>query len=326
MEDIYNEIFHKAKIIALRYIADENIAEEIAQLTLIQYYFNEKNILREKRTNWIFKVSKNFCMNHFNSNNKQAKLYRELMIEQVQYHDNSEKQKVKNNSKYNEDNFSLDNYDFLSVEDKKILNKYLYVTSNIKKLSQDFKIKEMTLRNKIRNLLKEIEFFHLLERKVIGFETIPGTKFHYNIRNCLRKITSSLNSNNINLLVGYFKSCKINDGIDSINIQEIKSYKIRFDSDSSYNLIIAYIDFSNNLKFFDIKFKLTDNFSIHILEFPRFPKKVYRFNEKYVDETTNINILQDQKGVYNNIYGTPDLLVRNKIAKICQIGEKLKND
>jgi DNA-directed RNA polymerase specialized sigma24 family protein len=324
MEDkLYNDIFTKSKSIAFKYINDTNVAEEIAQLTLIQFYLNKEKVDPAKTSNWIFTVTKNFCMDHYKTNNKQS----DLTLEMMHYQDiNSKAEDFKEDDSTNSQVdivIDLDKYDFINPKDKKIISKYLYVSSDIKKLSKDFKIKEMTLRNKIRSLLNEIKHFHLIESGIIDFTPIKGTKFNRNISNCLNKLVQALNNNEINTLAGYFKGCKVNESIELIKINRIDTYKVKLGKNGAHKLLIAYYDDSKSFKIFSINFTVNKDNSIHLTELPIFPKSVIAINKEHAFGKEGLKRITNMKGTYNGRLGNSDDFIKNNIGEFHQIGAKI---
>jgi DNA-directed RNA polymerase specialized sigma24 family protein len=76
MEISYDNVLRYSNQIASRFIKDRNVTEEIAQLAAIQYFLNKEKINKEKTDNWLFTVTKNFCLKRI----KQAKENHEILL------------------------------------------------------------------------------------------------------------------------------------------------------------------------------------------------------------------------------------------------------
>lgn len=68
MDKLLKNSFEKAKYIAIKYVKDVDIAEEVAQLTSIQLYLNYDKIDKSKISSWLFTVTHNLCMDYYRKN------------------------------------------------------------------------------------------------------------------------------------------------------------------------------------------------------------------------------------------------------------------
>ena len=55
----FTQILNSTKIIALRYVKNQDIAEEIAQMAAIQYHLNSEKIIFKARNSW--KIGRASC-------------------------------------------------------------------------------------------------------------------------------------------------------------------------------------------------------------------------------------------------------------------------
>lgn len=311
-----NKVFKISKGIALSYIPDEDKANEIAQLTTIQYHLNEINIPEDKTFNWVFKVTKNFCMQHFRDCSKEHNLALKVKHNTTPPHVlNSEDS---SNNFCSEKDFNLSNYDFICDKDKELLTKYMINKISIATLSRNYKIKKKTLQNKISVLKNEIRLYHIIQSNPYIFDPLPDTKLYRNIKNFLTKIVDSLQNNETSKLKHYLKDCKINDGIDLLNIKEVKSFRVDIIKPTRYRLLVGFKNFDNQIRFCFFIFTLTNDYSIKILEFPIFPKQVIAINTEYAEGKKGLKELSDSSGAYNDKLGTPNVILKKKIGHIIQ--------
>jgi DNA-directed RNA polymerase specialized sigma24 family protein len=311
-----DRIFKIAKGIAFTYIADEDKANEMAQLTTIQYHLNEINIPEDKTFNWVFKVTKNYCIQHFRDCKKEHNLCIKVEHNTIPQHiENSEDS---NNNFCSEKDFDFSKYDFISDKDKELLTKNMINKMSIATLSRNYKIKKKTLQNKISVLKNEIRLYHTIQSNPYIFDPLPGTKLYRNIKNFLTKVVVSLKNNETEKLKHYLKDCKFNDGIELLNIKEVKSFRVDIIKPSRYRLLVGFKNFDNQIRFCFFIFTLTKDYSIKILEFPVFPKQVIAINTEYAEGKKGLKQLSDSSGAYNERLGKPNVILKKKIGNIIQ--------
>ena len=70
MDINYENVLKYSRRVASRFFKDQDTVQEIAQLTAIQFYMNENRITSEKTDNWLFTVTKNFCLKRIKDSKK----------------------------------------------------------------------------------------------------------------------------------------------------------------------------------------------------------------------------------------------------------------
>lgn len=309
MEKLLNKAFEKAKFIALKYVKEIDIAEEVAQLTSIKLYLNYDKIDKTKINSWLFSVTRNLCMDI----HRKQKKTQELLVDPLDLSKNFSHEATE----LNED-LDLDIYAFISVADKKILKKYYNQNVPLAKLAQDFKIKKDKLRRKIYSLENEIKLFHLINSDVVYFNPIPSTSLAKKINNFFKNLSKSLENYDLSSMKRYCKDAIIHDSIKKIKIKSYETCKIKVIEDNNYNIIIAYLDFEKQLKVFNIRFTITKSGNIQVLEMPILPEKVLILDKERVPLKNGSKELINKKGLYNNKLGTIEELEKKKIAKVVQ--------
>ncbi len=322
MERYYDRVYTTAKKVAFLYIKNADDVEDIIQLTLMQFYLNKDKITEEKIYNWVFTVTKNFCMQYFRSRKKEDELKKSYIIEassNLSHDDNQDKK--------NEENLiiiDIDQYGFINNKDKVILKDYIDKHNSISKLSKSYKVKKKTLQNKINLLLKEIKLYHIIQSQPHVFDALPGTKLSRNINNFLKTITKAIETNEIDKLKHYLSDCKINDSIDNLYVKEVSSYRIQIVASNIYMLIVGFIDLDDHVKFFMARFKLINNYTLKFIEFPIFPKRVVALDKKYAEGKEGLKGLSDDRGASNMKFGTPDTILDKRMGKVVQTENEFK--
>lgn len=119
----------------------------------------------------------------------------------------------------------------------------------------------------------------------------------------------------------YFKDAVIHDSIDKIKIKSYETCKIKVKGKNDYQVIIAYLDFEDNVRIFNIKFTITDSGNIQVIEMPIIPERVLLLDKKYMDPKNSEKKLLNHKGVYNNKLGSFEEMEKRGIGKIVQTKE-----
>ncbi len=309
MNKVISKAFERSKFIALKYVKDIDIAEEVAQLSTIQLYLNFDKIDKTKINSWLFAVTRNLCLDILKKQNETI----EILVDPL----NLSKAIAYTQIGINEE-LDIDIYAFISQADKKLLKKYYNQNVPIFKLAQDFKIKESKLKQKIHSLENEIKLFHLITSDVIYFKPITNTKLAKKIDNLIKALVKALQNNNLASMRRYCKGAIIHDSIKKIKIKSYEACKIKVIEDNNYEMVVGYLDFENRIRVFFINFSITKSGNIQVLEMPILPKRVLVIDKKHVAHQNPTKELTNRKGVYNNKLGTIDEMKDKGIAKVIQ--------
>lgn len=316
MEINYEKVLKYSTQVGKRFLVDQELIQEVAQLTAIQFFLNEDKINSEKIDNWLFTVTKNYCLKKIKSmkNNKEFN-FEPLLLES--YPDNS--------VEYFEQEIDLDSYDFITVSDKIILQEYYIKQTNISEISRNYKIKLKKLKDKIYRLTQEMVLFHRMKDNFFA-STISGTKLHNSIYYTVSKLKKALETNKIEKFANSLKNCIIHDNINTIEIRKILDICINFGSDNYYKALIIYKNFSDEYRAFLFKFVITDNSKLHILEIPIMPKIVATCKKSNVPKELDLDRKFPLKSGRSRI--TSDLLdqlIENKSLKVVQRGNNYED-
>jgi len=282
----YNEVLQKAYQVSMHYIKEIDMAQDIAQATAIKYYLNEEKIETNKYNFWIFTVSKNLSLNYLKKNKRELN-YSNSYFEERLYIENADTKKP----------LDIDAIDIMNANERALLKKYYEVSLDLNLLAKKTGIKRNVLRQKIYRLEQEIKLFELIRNGVICTKSIPGTKLHRNIKNFLNKLKMCLANDKLMEMKHYFSDCKINDEVSLINIKKIAQYDIDILEQNKYLLNIGYHDPENEVKFFRIRFEISEGSTINVIEFPIMPKKVFAFDAKEIPVEILRQMQVNEKGV-----------------------------
>jgi RNA polymerase sigma-70 factor (ECF subfamily) len=297
MDIEYNTALKKAKYIALRYVGDENVAEEISQLTSIQLFLNEKVIDKSKIDSWLFTVTRNLCMDYFRDTKKKSKLMG--MISDNNFAPSGDVQVLENETQ----KIDLNEYDFISKKDRNIMEKYYHENYNLTKLAKSFKIKKEILKKRIYRIEKEISLYHKIHSDVLYINPIPATRLTKNIRSFTNTLTKCIHKKDFSLMKRYLKDSVVTSDLTDFDIVRFANSKIKFMDNSKFLLIIAFYNSNEEVNFIAITFMITESRNIQVLEIPIIPTRVVRFTEKACDPKEAEKKLLNSKGYYNGSLG-----------------------
>lgn len=301
----FTKVLSSTKSIALRYVKNNEIAEEIAQMVAIQYHLNIDKVNPESSHNWIYTVTKNLCMDHYRKIVKEGKLseeykfYRQLcsLEEDAIEHINTD----------------IDSYDFIKKDDKILLKKY-YEHKDYTKLAQSSKKKIKYLKEKIYHLEQEIKLYHIFSSQIVHFTPVPRTRFTTNLHNFIKRLKEALTKNDFSTLSRYLENCQVNPEVNKLELKQFLTSKIAKLSNKRYQLTICYSDGGKVPKFVLLIFTINQENNIKILEFPIFPTSVLKVHDRYLDPVKKSKTLIDSKGNYNKMYGSYDEMKENDIG------------
>lgn len=265
MDINYDKVISYAYNVASKYINDKDKAQDVAQLSAIQLFLNRDKIDNDKLHNWLFTVTKNFCLKQLSCSQKGKEV-----ILAPSFFDNVSIDEVDDNC------FKLDfsQYDFFNQSDKELLHKYYNEHFVVADLAKAYKIKIKKLKDKIYRLTQEIILFKKMQNQEFS-SSISGTKLHNNIYYFLGKFIKAIKENRLTDFSRNLTDCKINDTINDIKIRSVKKITIDFCSEDYYKGLIFYINFEEQVKVFLFNFQIINRNKIKILEFPILPKYVF---------------------------------------------------
>lgn len=301
----YNLVLRKAYQVSMHYVRENDMAKEIAQATAIKYYLNEEKIETNKSNSWIFKVSKNLSFNYLKKHKRELN-YSNSYFEEILHTENTDIKTPLN----------IDTIDIINAKEKVLLKQYYEVSMNLSLLARKTGIKRNVLRQKIYRLEQEIKLFELIHDGILSTKSIPGTKLHRNIKNFLSKLKTCLKNDKLMEMKHYFSNCIINDEVSSINIKQIVQYDIDILEQNKYMLNIGYKNHQDEVKFFRIRFEISEGSTINVIEFPIMPKKVFAFDAKEIPIEILRQLQPNEKGEIPLSHDEIDGLFKSQKDKI----------
>lgn len=264
MDINYEKVYKYATKVASRYFSDQDTINEMSQLTAIQFFLNSNKINNDKADNWLFTVTKNFCLKKI----KERQTNKELTL-QTKVLDNF----PDNSSDYIDQELDILSYDFINEKDKRILQDFYLDHLSLSTIARNYKIDVKRLKYKIYCLSQEITLFHRMKENFF-VSSIAGTKIHNSIYYTVKKLKKAIELNRVDDFIKSMKDCKINDYFEAIQIKSIFKISIDFGSKGYYQALIIYKDISDEFKAFLFKFVIVDNNKMKIIEIPIMPNRI----------------------------------------------------
>jgi DNA-directed RNA polymerase specialized sigma24 family protein len=309
MDINYEKVLKYAKQLAMRFFSDPDTVQEIAQLTAIQFFLNSNRIDPEKADNWIFTVTKNFCIKRIKTQQNSKEMNLDSMLLES-YPDTS--------PEYLEQEIDITGYDFILDKDKLILQSYYLEHLSLSVIARNHKIELKKLKDKIYRLTQEIILFHRMKENFFA-PSIPGTKIHNTIYYTVKKLKKAIEENQVEEFINSLHNCKINDCFDCIQIKSIFKISIYFGKRGYYQALIVYKDFADEFKAFLFKFVLTKNNKMKIIEIPIMPILVASCKKnKLPPELAHESKIPLKNGRSRITPALVEQLIENKSLKVTQ--------
>lgn len=309
MDINYEKVLKYAKQLAMRYFTDPDTVQEIAQLTAIQFFLNAKRIDPEKTDNWIFTVTKNFCIKRIKSQQASKEMNLDPLVLES-YPDTS--------PEYIEQEIDITAYDFILDKDKHILQSYYLEHLSLSVIARNHKIELKKLKDKIYRLTQEIILFHKMKENFLA-PSISGTKIHNSIYYTVNKLKKAIEENQVEEFINSLHDCKINDCFDCIQIKRLFKISVDFGAKDYYQALIIYKDFADVFKAFLFKFVLTNNNKMKIIEIPIMPLLVASCKkDKLPPELAHENKFPLKNGRSRITPALVEQLIENKSLKVTQ--------
>ncbi len=315
MDINYEKVLKYSKQVANRFFSDQDTVQEMAQLTAIQFFLNENRIDSAKTDNWLFTVTKNFCLKRMKDKQIDQEINLDPMILEG-YPDNS--------PEYIEQDIDINSYDFLSNKDKIILQNYYLEHLTLSEIARNYKIELKKLKTRIYRLTQEMLLFHRMKENFFA-PSIAGTKMHNAIYYTVQKFKKSIEDNQVECFINSLQDCKINDCFNSIKIRTILSISISFGVKDYYQALIVYKDLDNEIKAFLFKFVLTNKSKLKIIEIPILPILVATCQKKDIPpELENDKKFPLRNGKSRITAELLDQLIEKKALRVVQRRDDVK--
>ncbi len=317
MDIDYDNVLKICREIGFRYLNNQDEVQEVSQLVAIDLFNNLDKINPERINGWLFTVTKHKCFAII----KSKKNSKEVLTDTSFFNKLCSAKEMKEDT--SEDELDLYKYDFISTQNKAILDRYYHEHHSIEALARAYKIKAKTLKQRIYKIEQEIKLFHLVNSNKLAFDSLPSTKLNNNLLNFLRKLKTALESNKLQEMTTYLEDCIIHDSINKINMMKFRTSKIRIIGPNKYKFLVTYINEKQQPRFFFIAFELRGKNGIHITELPIFPKEVSLIEVSEKSKKLKSKDLAGEKGWYNQKLGSTEDLRREGRLELIQKGEDI---
>ena len=269
----YELITQNAFQVASHFLADDDSAQEIAQLTAIEYFLNEENMKPETLHNWVYTVAKNKSLNFIKANKKKINYDPKIMGRNIQDNIQSFEQEME----FSEILSQIPN-NIVNLKDRDILRHAL--KRGVLVAAKDLNINVHSFRTKIYRIKQEIMLYHKIQNGMKCIDPIPGTKLHHNLMNCVKKIKASLETNDFSFLTEFELDDKSRNRLEQTSIHQIVKYQLDILKNNLYEVFVFY--FEPNSKINSIRFEIVvDRGSrLKIVTFPQLPKKIVKIKNK----------------------------------------------
>lgn len=296
----YEYIYNLAFSISKKYLDDYDIAKDMAQLVLVEFHFNEKQIIDVN--NWVFTVAKNKALN-YNKKNKREQQMISNIAEQPSNLLNVESDSDNLLSFEFIDSLKLVPDSVANSSEKKLLLSYYNNKCDINQIAIGRDI--VTVRKRIYRIKSEIIAWNNIRNGVRGTKLIVGDKLNRSINNFIKSFKKNMKENTLGNMTKYFLECKIPDDVPDLKIKSIIEYSIDLVEKEKYRLWVHYFDESDQFRSFITEFVISNSKSLRITKFPKPPLKIDVFDIEDVGEDFLQQISPNSKG--ENPYSKAEL-------------------
>jgi DNA-directed RNA polymerase specialized sigma24 family protein len=304
----YEEITKSAFQIASFYLADEDSAKEIAQLTAIECFVNKENLKQETLTNWVFTVAKNKSLNLIKSQNRKLD-YDPLILAKTTLDENLFEQKM--------DLITLLTQIPMNVINQKDRKLLLHAFQRgVKNAARDLNRNEQSFRLKIYRLKQELILYHRLESGFKRLNPIPGTRLHHNLMNFIKRIGVCLNNNDFCFLDEFELDEKSRYRLEQTSIRRVVKYQIDILKKNLYLFFVAFFDTNGNMK--SLRFQIIANSGnrLQISTLPELPQKIIKINNRDIPTELKEKLKPDKNGLIPLFREELDKELNSKVKKI----------
>ncbi|MDY6915563.1 MAG: sigma-70 family RNA polymerase sigma factor [Candidatus Cloacimonadota bacterium] len=288
-DSMYSNIKNYSLPILKKYLNNSEDQEDILTLVFMRYYLNSSKIEEDKLKNWIQKVTqnaaldlikkqKNDLISHSVNFDKIEKFYTDTFL-----HNDEIRSLTEVLAEYKIE---------LKNSEIKLLQNYIEEGRNLRRVAIKKGISYSTLRKRIYRLKSEIRAKYNKQHGMIATKAIVGAKLHENLLNFIKKFKNALEFNSLEKMNIYFRECKIPKQIPKLHIKNIIKYDIKLIGNKKYKLFVHYNNEKNQFSSFITIFEIYNENSIKIIQFPKQPKKILRFE---LDKEVGDIIIQTNK-------------------------------
>ncbi|MCF7920591.1 MAG: hypothetical protein K9N06_11825 [Candidatus Cloacimonetes bacterium] len=290
-EIFFQHYFQKALVIGKYFCYQIDLAEEVAQLSVIKLYLWKDKIVNTDK--WIYQVARNYSLQIIKKQKKSAELELHLKHkkEQEEYSDLAEHPDL--NQIFNE----LPT-EFLDKKDIELAMDFYCNGFDKQKLVEKYDLDLSKVSEKLYHIRQEIILFLKFTGEFMFIPQIAGTRLNRNIHNFIRKLKHCLETLDFSELIAY------TDNIDEIeNLKNARKlikllhYKLRYIENGKYRLIIFYLTDKKMPYIIIFDVELADWKKIRMISRPVLPTRIIRINQA-MEVSDEIYLKVKQEGDY----------------------------
>jgi len=270
----YNKISDLAYVTICKIINNEDNARDLAHLVAIKYFLNEETIIKEKEHNWIITTAKNLAIDNKRASDKDI-LTEAAHIENIE---DIIADKIITEKEISTEDI-LSEYDFLNVKQKKLIKELADNGNKLKKLWKNKKISYNSLQKKLNRIKKKIKAEISKQKGMIATQKIIGARLHENILYFIKQFKKAMLENSIDRITFYIRDCEKPVVLPDFNIREIIRYDIRLIPGQKYRIHVYHLNEKDMFDCFITEFKIYNQNSIKIVDFPRKPAKIIEIKD-----------------------------------------------
>lgn len=282
-----------AYTIASKLVDSHEDRQDLAQVVALKFHLNRQNITKGKELAWIRATARNAARDYLRKEKDPARaaLNFEVLENMI-----TEQALDENDDKSPE--MMLVEYGIhLSRPEREILEYYARSSFQIKKLAKRRQLGYETLKKKIYRLKADIRAAHNRNQGMLGSKLIVGAKLNENLLNFMKRLNKAIEKNSLESMSIYFCECEIPLQPPRIDIKKVIDYDIHLLADNTYRIYATYEDKQAEVNFFITEFKIYNENSIKITDFPRPPSKVIALDESSLPPELIKQLKERDKGI-----------------------------
>ena len=270
----YQHYYQKALTIGKYFCHQIDLAEEVAQLTVIKLFLWKDKV--ECPDKWIYQVARNNSLQIINKQKKSAELILLLKRKQEQEQYSAlvecpDLDKILHELPT----------EFLDTKDRELAIDFYCNGIDKSQLIEKYKLDDIKLSEKLYHIRQEVILYLKFTGDFTFIPKISGTRLNRNILNFIRKLKHCMETMDFTQLAPYADNIEELEKLkEAQKFVKLLNYELKHREKGKYSLFISYLT-DKTFPFvimFDIK--LADWKKIRVISRLVVPKKVFRINQK----------------------------------------------
>jgi len=271
-EEIYQQIRDHSFNLSLHMTKNYNDAEDIAQIVSIKYLLNENRV--NQPIAWSSKVTKNevylrsriIAKSETLLEKNKLEIFEDNLKEFLDETRNSEKKLSSEIIKQ-----------YLNADDFKVYTKLRKYDFNVSKMAKNMKLTYHAAHTCVYRMKRNLKSKILLKEGYTTSKDVIGYNTNKNIVKFIKIFFKKMKENNLKSLHSYLENIDI-DKIQALDVLKVLDYDIKLKTNLVHELLIPYLNTSNQVKFCGIRFIVDKKKRIKVTEFISKPKEAIKIN------------------------------------------------